>query len=238
VTARSGRDLSCRDAVGPDRRHQPFRGGGRRPPAPGRRTPVTAYPDFQPSGNAAVDPIPYEMENEAFDSEGLVLAAMRDLAHARSTGAQVLAGSAGHLPLPDASVDVIHARFAYFFPPGCDAGLAEALRALRLGGTLVVVDNDRRDHGGRVGGPGGRAGRGARRVALRRPPPPRCRARRTRRQGVNSPLPDNPARDASFEDVSSFSGSTCRYLSPWVREQEDEDQWRSRCGRVDGGQPP
>lgn len=54
----------------------------------------------------------------------------------------VLAGSAEHLPLPDASVDVIHARFAYFFGPGSEAGLAEALRVLRPGGTLVVIDND------------------------------------------------------------------------------------------------
>jgi SAM-dependent methyltransferase len=55
-----------------------------------------------------------------------------------------LAGSAEHLPLPDASVDVVHARFAYFFPPGTDAGLAEVLRVLRPGGRLVVVDNDYR----------------------------------------------------------------------------------------------
>jgi SAM-dependent methyltransferase len=63
--------------------------------------------------------------------------------HIASLGnARVVAGSAEHLPLPDASVDVIHARFAYFFGPGADAGLAEAIRALRPGGSLVVVDND------------------------------------------------------------------------------------------------
>ena len=56
----------------------------------------------------------------------------------------VLAGSAEHIPLPDASVDVVHARFAYFFPPGTDAGLTEALRVLRPGGCLVAVDNDYR----------------------------------------------------------------------------------------------
>jgi SAM-dependent methyltransferase len=55
---------------------------------------------------------------------------------------EVLTGSAEHLPLPTSSVDVVHARFAYFFPPGVDAGLVESLRVLRPGGTLVVVDND------------------------------------------------------------------------------------------------
>jgi SAM-dependent methyltransferase len=57
---------------------------------------------------------------------------------------EVLAGSAEHIPLTADSVDVLHARFAYFFPPGTDAGLAEALRVLRPGGRLVVVDNDYR----------------------------------------------------------------------------------------------
>lgn len=63
---------------------------------------------------------------------------------ARARPATVLAGSAEHIPLPDASVDVVHARFAYFYPPGCEAGLAEVLRVLRPGGSLVVVDNDHR----------------------------------------------------------------------------------------------
>jgi ubiquinone/menaquinone biosynthesis C-methylase UbiE len=57
---------------------------------------------------------------------------------------QVLAGSAEHLPLADASAEIVHARFAYFFPPGTDAGLAEVLRVLRPGGYLIAVDNDYR----------------------------------------------------------------------------------------------
>jgi ubiquinone/menaquinone biosynthesis C-methylase UbiE len=63
-------------------------------------------------------------------------------AAARDLQVQVLHGSAEHIPLPDASVDVVHARFAYFFPPGRDAGLAEVMRVLRPGGALVVIDND------------------------------------------------------------------------------------------------
>jgi ubiquinone/menaquinone biosynthesis C-methylase UbiE len=57
-------------------------------------------------------------------------------------GVTVVAGSAEHLPFPDASVDVVHARFAYFFGPGAERGLAEVLRVLAPGGSLVVVDND------------------------------------------------------------------------------------------------
>ena len=54
----------------------------------------------------------------------------------------VLQGLAESLPLPDASVDVVHARWAYFFGPGCEPGLAELDRVVRRGGTAVVVDND------------------------------------------------------------------------------------------------
>ncbi len=51
-------------------------------------------------------------------------------------------GTAQALPVPDGSVDVAHARWAYFFGPGCEPGLAELDRVLRRGGTALVVDND------------------------------------------------------------------------------------------------
>lgn len=70
--------------------------------------------------------------------------ALITLAGARDPRARVLAGSAEHIPLPSQSADVVHARFAYFYPPGCAAGLAEVQRVLKPGGTLVVVDNDHR----------------------------------------------------------------------------------------------
>jgi SAM-dependent methyltransferase len=56
--------------------------------------------------------------------------------------ATVLLAGAADLPLPDASVDVVHARTAYFFGPGCEPGLAEARRVLRPGGTIAIVDLD------------------------------------------------------------------------------------------------
>ena len=72
------------------------------------------------------------------------MAARRVGAQCAASRVEVLAGSAEHIPLDDHSVDVVHARFAYFFPPGTDAGLTEVLRVLRPAGRLVVVDNDYR----------------------------------------------------------------------------------------------
>jgi len=51
-------------------------------------------------------------------------------------------GTAQALPVPDASVDVVHARLAYFFGPGSEPGLAELDRIVRRGGTALVIDND------------------------------------------------------------------------------------------------
>jgi len=55
---------------------------------------------------------------------------------------EVRPGTAQELPVETASVDLVHARWAYFFGPGCEPGLAEVRRVLRRGGVAVVIDND------------------------------------------------------------------------------------------------
>src|SRR5262249_20082697 len=43
-------------------------------------------------------------------------------------------GTAQALTVPDSSVDVVHARWSYFFGPGCEPGLAELDRVVRRAG--------------------------------------------------------------------------------------------------------
>ena len=55
----------------------------------------------------------------------------------------VLAADAEHILLPDASIDIAIARFAYFFgTPACLPGLAEVKRVMADGGSLFVIDTD------------------------------------------------------------------------------------------------
>jgi ubiquinone/menaquinone biosynthesis C-methylase UbiE len=58
------------------------------------------------------------------------------------TNVSLHVGTAQAVPLPDRSVDVLHARWAYFFGPGCEPGLREIARVVRRGGTAFVIDND------------------------------------------------------------------------------------------------
>jgi SAM-dependent methyltransferase len=56
--------------------------------------------------------------------------------------ASVREEGAAAIGVPDASFDMAHARWAYFFGPGSEPGLAELDRVVRRGGTAYVIDND------------------------------------------------------------------------------------------------
>jgi SAM-dependent methyltransferase len=72
----------------------------------------------------------------------LAALARKRLRDNRIRSATVLVASAEALPLADRSVDVAHARWAYFFGAGSEPGLAELDRVMRPGGTAYVIDND------------------------------------------------------------------------------------------------
>lgn len=72
------------------------------------------------------------------------LRAMARVAALGLTRTSVMTGSAEQILLPDASVDIVHARFAYFFAPDCEPGLLELVRVVRSGGVAFIVDNDLR----------------------------------------------------------------------------------------------
>jgi len=70
------------------------------------------------------------------------LQAMRRLADLGVGNVSVCAGSAEQVFLPNHSVDLVHARFAYFWGPGCEPGLAELERIIAPGGAAIIIDND------------------------------------------------------------------------------------------------
>lgn len=70
------------------------------------------------------------------------LVALAERRTKRLANVTVLRGLAEAIPLSDASVDVMQARWAYFFGPGCAPGLRELDRVMRHGGTAFVIDND------------------------------------------------------------------------------------------------
>ena len=88
---------------------------------------------------------------------------MVELAQARLAAApgaepgRVLRGDAAHLPLPDASADVVSAVLTMHHWPDLDGGVAELARVLAPGGAVVVVE---------MRGPGRHVARALRRAGL------------------------------------------------------------------------
>ena len=70
------------------------------------------------------------------------MARQRVLAGGLSDTVAVRSGGAEALPVEANSIDVAHARWAYFFGAGCEPGLAELQRVMRPGGVAFVIDND------------------------------------------------------------------------------------------------
>ncbi len=69
---------------------------------------------------------------------------MRRMVREGITNVSIIGASAADIPLRDYSVDIVHARFAYFFGPGAESGLRELERVIAPGGTAFIIDNDLR----------------------------------------------------------------------------------------------
>lgn len=95
---------------------------------------LSRWRELGAAGVLGVEPHPPLLELARDRLAGLTEAARDRIA--------VLSGSAEDLPLPDRSIDVMHARWAYFFGSGCEPGLAELDRVMAPGGLACVIDND------------------------------------------------------------------------------------------------
>jgi ubiquinone/menaquinone biosynthesis C-methylase UbiE len=69
---------------------------------------------------------------------------MQRMVHEGISNVSIIGASAADIPLRDYSVDIVHARFAYFFGPGADSGLRELERVIAPCGTAFIIDNDLR----------------------------------------------------------------------------------------------
>ncbi len=72
------------------------------------------------------------------------LRAMKRVASLGLERTSIMIGSSAQILLPAKSIDIVHSRFAYFWGPGCEPGLAELERIIRPGGTAFIIDNDLR----------------------------------------------------------------------------------------------
>jgi ubiquinone/menaquinone biosynthesis C-methylase UbiE len=106
-------------------------------PQGGRFVDVGTGPGTLPADVAALRP---DADVTGVDpSHRMIELATRRLADAGDHG-HVLAGDATHLPLPDASADVVSAVLTMHHWDDLGAGIAEMVRVCAPGGTVLVVD--------------------------------------------------------------------------------------------------
>ena len=143
----------------------------------------------------------------------------------------VLAGSAEQLVLADHMVGVAHARFAYFFGPGCEPGLAELARVIRPGGTAFIVDDDWRTGPLRPGWPAPRGVAGPIRTVSKRSGTSRASRRPGWRASAGSTAERTWRRCWATSSRPSWPSSPARSTRAWW--------WRSTtASTIVGTEPP
>ena len=153
--------------------------------------------------------------------------ALRARAEARIRGlprAEVMPGSAEHLPLPDQSVDVVHARFAYFLSPGIVEGEQRPLAGTPRGGPGASTR------------PGGAAGNGTGYAAGAPGDAGLAEVMRVLRPRGSLIVVDNDYRWGEFADLLAAAASvppqhTANTIDAWWRDRgatrhEVRTRWR------------